>query len=92
MDLNDLGNTFQSAYKAEHSMETVLLCIHNEIHMSLSKGMHTAMVLLDLQLLLTPLTMTDFSPVSQQGLASPELSKSGLQHFSWIAFNQSKLN
>ena len=48
IDSNDLGNTFQSAYKAGHSMETALLCIQNEIHLSLSKGMPMALVLLDL--------------------------------------------
>ena len=48
IDSNDLGNTFQSAYKAGHSTETALLCIQNEIHSSLSKGMPTALVLLDL--------------------------------------------
>ena len=31
-----------------HSTETALLCIKNEIHLSLSKGMPTALVLLDL--------------------------------------------
>ena len=48
IDSNNLGNTFQSAYKAGHSTETTLLCIQNEIHLSLSKGMPTALVLLDL--------------------------------------------
>ena len=48
MDSHDLGNTFQSAYKVGHSAETALLCIKNEIHLSLSKGMPTALVLLDL--------------------------------------------
>ena len=48
MDSNDLGNTFQSAYKAGHLTETALLCIQNEIHLSLSRGMPTALVLLDL--------------------------------------------
>ena len=33
---NDLGNTFQSAYKAGHSTETALLCNQNEMHLSLS--------------------------------------------------------
>ena len=46
MDSHDLGNTFQSAYKVGHSTEIALLCIKNEIH--LSKGMPTALVLLDL--------------------------------------------
>ena len=46
IDSTDLGNTFQSAYKAGHSTETALLCIQNEIHLSLSKGMPTALVLL----------------------------------------------
>ena len=48
MDSHDLGNTFQSAYKVGHSTETALLCIKNEIHLSLSKGMPTTLVLLDL--------------------------------------------
>ena len=48
MDSHDLGNTFQSAYKLGHSTETALLCIKNEIHLSLSKGLPTALVLLDL--------------------------------------------
>ena len=45
---NNLCNKYQSAYKAGHSTETALLCIKNDIHMSLSKGMPTALVLLDL--------------------------------------------
>ena len=48
MDSHDLGNTFQSAYKLGHSTETALLCIKNEIHLALSKGMPTALMLLDL--------------------------------------------
>ena len=36
IDSNVLGNTFQSDYKAGHSTETALLCIQNEIHLSLS--------------------------------------------------------
>ena len=47
-DSDVLGNTFQSAYIAENSTETALLCIQNEIHLSLSKGKPTALVLLDL--------------------------------------------
>ena len=35
---NNLGNTFQSAYKSCHSIETALLSIKNDIHISLSKG------------------------------------------------------
>ena len=38
----------QSAYKSGHSTETVLLAIKNDVHLSLSKGMPTALVLLDL--------------------------------------------
>ena len=48
MDSHDLGNTFLSAYKVGHSTETALLCIKNEIHLALSKGMPTALVLLNL--------------------------------------------
>ena len=49
---HNLGNTFQSAYKLGHSTETALLCIKNEIHLSLSKGMPTALVLLELSVAL----------------------------------------
>ena len=43
-----LDNSYQSAYKSDHSMETALLCIKNDIHLSLSLGASTALVLLDL--------------------------------------------
>ena len=48
LDEHNLGNQFQSAYKSGHSTETALLHIKNDIHISLSKGMPTALVLLDL--------------------------------------------
>ena len=46
LDSHDLGNTFQSANKVGHSTEIALLC--NQIHLSLYKGMPTALVLFDL--------------------------------------------
>ena len=45
---NNLDNPRQSAYKSGHSTETALLHIKNEIHLSLSWGKPTALVLLDL--------------------------------------------
>ena len=45
---NNLDNPRQSAYKSGHSTETALLHIKNEIHLSLSRGEPTALVLLDL--------------------------------------------
>ena len=45
---HDLDNSYQSAYKAGHSTETALLSIKNDIHLSLSQGEATALVLLDL--------------------------------------------
>ena len=45
---NILGNPHQSAYKPDHSTEIALLSIKNEIHLSLERGEHTALVLLDL--------------------------------------------
>ena len=48
LDDNNLGDPYQSAYKSGHSTETALLHIKNDIHVSLSKGMPTALVLLDL--------------------------------------------
>ena len=43
-----LDNSYQSAYKSGHSMETAQLSIKNDIHLSLSRGEATALVLLDL--------------------------------------------
>ena len=43
-----LVNSYQSAYKSGHSTETALLSIKNDIHLSLSRGEATALVLLDL--------------------------------------------
>ena len=45
---NNLDNPRQSAYKSDHSIETALLHVKNEIHLSLSWGEPTASVLLDL--------------------------------------------
>ena len=45
---NNLDNPRQSAYKSGHSTETTLLYIKNEIHLSLSLGEPTALILLDL--------------------------------------------
>ena len=44
----NLDNPYQSAYKIGHSTKTVLLSIKNEVHLSLSRGEPTALVLLDL--------------------------------------------
>ena len=43
-----LDNSYKSAYKSGHSTETALLSIKNGIHLSLSLGEATALVLLDL--------------------------------------------
>ena len=43
-----LDNSYQSAYNSGHSMETALLSTKNDIHLSLSQGEATALVLLDL--------------------------------------------
>ena len=45
---HSLDNLHQSAYKSGHSMETALLSIKNDIHLSLSWGEATAWILLDL--------------------------------------------
>ena len=44
--VHNLDNPYQSAYKAGHSTETALH--KNEVHLSLSRGEATALVLLDL--------------------------------------------
>ena len=43
-----LDNSYQSAHMSGHSTETALLSIKNDIHLSLSRGEATALVLLDL--------------------------------------------
>ena len=48
INVHNLDNPYQSAYKAGHSTETALLSIKNEVHLSLSRGEPTASVLLDL--------------------------------------------
>ena len=45
---HDLDNSYQSAYKSGHSMDTALLSIKNDIQLSLSLGEATALLLLDL--------------------------------------------
>ena len=46
--VHSLASPYQSAYKAGHSTETVLMSIKKEVHLSLSRDKHTALVLLDL--------------------------------------------
>ena len=38
INVHNLDNPYQSAYKAGHSTETALLSIKNEVHLSLSRG------------------------------------------------------
>ncbi len=45
---NNLDNIHQSAYKAGHSTETILLKIKNDIHLNLAQNRPTALILLDL--------------------------------------------
>ena len=45
---HSVDNSYQSAYKSGHSTEMALLSIKNDIHLSLSRGEATALVLLDL--------------------------------------------
>ena len=46
--VHNLDNPYQSAYKTGHSTETALLSIKNEVHLSLSRGELSALILLDL--------------------------------------------
>ena len=46
--IHNLDNPYQSACKTGHSTETALLSIKNEVHLSLSRGEPTALILLDL--------------------------------------------
>ena len=45
--VHNLDNPYKSAYKADHSTETALLFIKNEVHLSLSGGKPAALILLD---------------------------------------------
>ena len=48
LDINDLGETFQSAYKRNHSTETALIKVHNDIAMAINQHNSVILVLLDL--------------------------------------------
>ena len=47
-DTNNLREIFQSAYRQYHSTETALLCIQNDLLLSLSRKQCVAMVMIDL--------------------------------------------
>ena len=48
LDINDLGETYQSAYKRNHSTETALITVHNDIAMAIDHHRSVILVLLDL--------------------------------------------
>ena len=48
LDINDLGETYQSAYKGNHSTETALIRVHNDIAMAIDQNRSVILVLLDL--------------------------------------------
>ena len=48
LDINDLGETYQSAYKRNHSTETALIRVHNDIAMTIDQHNSVILVLLDL--------------------------------------------
>ena len=43
LDINDLGETYQSAYKRNHSTETALIRVHNDIAMAIDQ--HNSVIL-----------------------------------------------
>ena len=45
---NNLANKYQSAYKPDHSTETALLKLKNDIQLNMAEGKPTAVILLDL--------------------------------------------
>ena len=47
--VHNLDNPYQLAYTTRHSTETALFSIRNEVHLSLSRGEPTALILLDLK-------------------------------------------
>ena len=48
LDINDLGETYQSAYKRNHSTETALIRVHSDIAMAIDQHDSVILVLLDL--------------------------------------------
>ena len=48
MAYNNLNEPFQSAYRKFHSVESALLCVQNDVLLSLDKGQSVFLVLLDL--------------------------------------------
>ena len=46
--VHNLDNPYHSAYKTGHLTETSFLCIKSEVHVSLSRGEPTALIILDL--------------------------------------------
>ncbi|XP_071506848.1 uncharacterized protein [Diadema antillarum] len=48
LELNDLSEPLQSAYKKHHSTESALIKVHNDIHQALDKKQAVFLVLLDL--------------------------------------------
>ena len=75
--VHNLDHPYQLAYKAGHSTETALLSIKNEVHLSLSRGESTALVLLALPAPFIPLIIPLFSVASVFGLASVALFLNG---------------
>ena len=48
LEHNDLNNSYQSAYRRGHSIETVLLKVHNDIAEVLDEGSMTILIMFDL--------------------------------------------
>ena len=48
LDINDLGETYQYAYKRNHSTETALIRVHNDIAMAIDQHNSVILVLLNL--------------------------------------------
>ena len=68
-----------SSLISSHSTETALLKVHNDILMNMDSQRVTLLVLLDLSAALTPSTLTSYSIVSVQALASGALLYFGLR-------------
>ena len=48
IEINNLGEEFQSAYKKHHSTETALVRVHNDVAQSLDNGQAVLLIFLDL--------------------------------------------
>ena len=93
LDINDLGETYQSAYKRNHSTETALIRVHNDVAMAIDHHRSVILVLLDLsrRLHLILSIMVSSSRDCPIVLELPELYWNGFDHIFLIVHSLCRL-